>query len=249
MCKKGRYSDLVARWTHGAAVLPSGLAPPRGISAAGNRLRRRGANRHGPRMGGPMPEQLTDDERVYARRWWTLGVLCLSLVMVIVGNTVLNVALPTLVRELDATSTQLQWIIDIYSLVFAGLLLTGGALGDRFGRKGALSIGLRDVRRRIEPGGHGRLRRPAHRRPGDHGHRRRPGDAGHPVDSHHRLPAAGAGPGHRRVGRAGRRRGRHRAGGGRLAARELLVGLGLPREPAPDRHRPRRRALPRAHVA
>jgi EmrB/QacA subfamily drug resistance transporter len=76
------------------------------------------------------------------RRWWTLAVLCLSLVMVILGNTVLNVALPTLVRELGATSTQLQWIVDAYALVFAGLLMTGGALGDRFGRKGALSIGL-----------------------------------------------------------------------------------------------------------
>ena len=76
------------------------------------------------------------------RRWWTLVVLCLSLVMVIVGNTVLNVALPTLTRQLGATSTELQWMVDSYALVFAGLLLTGGALGDRFGRKGALVIGL-----------------------------------------------------------------------------------------------------------
>ena len=76
------------------------------------------------------------------RRWWVLAVLCLSLVMIIVGNTVLNVALPTLVRELDASSTELQWIVDIYALVFAGLLLTAGALGDRFGRKGALTAGL-----------------------------------------------------------------------------------------------------------
>jgi EmrB/QacA subfamily drug resistance transporter len=74
--------------------------------------------------------------------WWTLAVLCLSLVMVVLGNTVLNVALPTLVRELDATSTQLQWMVDSYALVFAGLLLTAGALGDRFGRKGALIFGL-----------------------------------------------------------------------------------------------------------
>lgn len=78
----------------------------------------------------------------YEKRWWTLVVLCLSLVTVILGNTVLNVALPTLVRDLDATSTQLQWMVDSYALVFAGLLLTGGALGDRFGRKGALQIGL-----------------------------------------------------------------------------------------------------------
>lgn len=83
-----------------------------------------------------------DEATIHERRWWTLVVLCLSLVMVILGNTVLNVALPTLVRELHASSTQLQWMVDAYALVFAGLLLTGGALGDRFGRKGALTIGL-----------------------------------------------------------------------------------------------------------
>jgi EmrB/QacA subfamily drug resistance transporter len=76
------------------------------------------------------------------RRWLTLVVLCLSLLMVIVGNTVLNVAIPTLVRDLGATDPQLQWMVDAYSLVFAGLLFTGGALGDRFGRKGALNVGL-----------------------------------------------------------------------------------------------------------
>ncbi|MEA2686113.1 MAG: hypothetical protein QOE93_1308 [Actinomycetota bacterium] len=85
--------------------------------------------------------RMTED-RVYERRWWTLGILCLSLVMIIVGNTVLNVALPTLIREINASSSDLQWMVDAYGLVFAGLLLTGGALGDRFGRKGALTIGL-----------------------------------------------------------------------------------------------------------
>ena len=76
------------------------------------------------------------------RRWWTLAVLCLSLLMVILGNTVLNVAIPTLVRVLDASDRDLQWMVDAYSLVFAGLLFTAGALGDRFGRKGALNVGL-----------------------------------------------------------------------------------------------------------
>jgi EmrB/QacA subfamily drug resistance transporter len=85
---------------------------------------------------------VVEDGYDFGRRWWTLSVLCLSLVIVVVGNTVLNIALPTLVRELDATTSQLQWIVDAYALVFAGLLLTGGALGDRFGRKGALTIGL-----------------------------------------------------------------------------------------------------------
>lgn len=62
--------------------------------------------------------------------------------VVIVGNTALNVAIPTIQRELGATQTALQWMVDSYALVFAGLLLTAGAIGDRFGRKGALQAGL-----------------------------------------------------------------------------------------------------------
>ncbi len=80
--------------------------------------------------------------REYERRWWTLGVLCLSLVMIVAANTSLNVTLPTLVRDLHASSGALQWIVDAYSLVFAGLLMTAGSLGDRYGRRPALNIGL-----------------------------------------------------------------------------------------------------------
>ena len=76
------------------------------------------------------------------RRWWTLAVLCLSLLVIGLDNTILNVALPTLQRDLDASSSQLQWIVDVYMLVFAGVLLTAGSLGDRFGRKRALTFGL-----------------------------------------------------------------------------------------------------------
>src|SRR6476659_4224024 len=76
------------------------------------------------------------------RRWWTLAVLCLSLLIVFVGNSSLNVAIPTLSRDLHATESELQWVVAAYSLVFAGLLFTTGALGDRFGRKGALQLGL-----------------------------------------------------------------------------------------------------------
>ncbi len=81
-------------------------------------------------------------EHIYAKRWWTLAVLNLSLVLIVLGNSVLNVALPTLVFELDATNAELQWIVDAYALVFGSLLLTMGALGDRFGRGGALKAGL-----------------------------------------------------------------------------------------------------------
>ena len=82
------------------------------------------------------------DPHVYDRRWRILGVLCLSLVIIVAGNSSLNVALPTLVRELGATATQLQWIVDAYAIVFAATLLPAGAIGDRFGRKGALQTGL-----------------------------------------------------------------------------------------------------------
>ncbi len=79
---------------------------------------------------------------LYEKRWFALWSLCLSLLIVVVGNTSLNVVIPTLARELDATNSQLQWVVAIYSLVFAGLLFTSAAIGDRFGRKGALQIGL-----------------------------------------------------------------------------------------------------------
>jgi EmrB/QacA subfamily drug resistance transporter len=86
-------------------------------------------------------------DKVHERRWWILGVLCLSLLIIVVDNSILNVALPTLARPesqggLDATTSQLQWMVDAYTLVFAGLLLTAGSLGDRFGRRGALQVGL-----------------------------------------------------------------------------------------------------------
>jgi EmrB/QacA subfamily drug resistance transporter len=81
-------------------------------------------------------------ERAFERRWWILAVLCLSLFVIVLDNSILNVALPSIVRELDATNSQLQWMVDSYVLVFAGLLLTAGALGDRFGRRGALQVGF-----------------------------------------------------------------------------------------------------------
>jgi DHA2 family multidrug resistance protein-like MFS transporter len=78
----------------------------------------------------------------YARRWQALVVLALSLLVICVDNTILNVALPSLRTDLGADSSETQWIVDSYLLVFAGLLLVGGTLGDRFGRRRALFAGL-----------------------------------------------------------------------------------------------------------
>ncbi len=79
---------------------------------------------------------------VQKRRWLILPVLCISLFMVVVDNLIINVALPTLSRELGASTSGLQWIVDSYSLVFACLLLAFGALGDRLGRKGVMQFGM-----------------------------------------------------------------------------------------------------------
>jgi EmrB/QacA subfamily drug resistance transporter len=77
-----------------------------------------------------------------ARRWWILAVLCLSVLLVVVDNTIVNVALPTISRKLSASTQDLQWVVDAYSLVFAGLLIVGGNIGDRLGRRRALQAGL-----------------------------------------------------------------------------------------------------------
>jgi EmrB/QacA subfamily drug resistance transporter len=71
-----------------------------------------------------------------------LVVICLSVFVISVDATIVNVALPTLSRDLDADTAQLQWIVDAYTLVMAGLMLSAGSLSDRFGRRGWLSAGL-----------------------------------------------------------------------------------------------------------
>ncbi len=82
------------------------------------------------------------DSRKYRLRWKTLTVLALSLMLIGLDNTILNVAIPTLQREFSASASQLQWMVNSYILVFAGLLLAMGGLGDRFGRAKLLRIGL-----------------------------------------------------------------------------------------------------------
>ena len=90
-----------------------------------------GATRGAPHRHGQHPH-----------RWAVLAVLSVSLLVVSLDTTILNVALPTIVRDLKASSAQLQWIVDAYSVVFAGLLLLVGTLGDRVGRKWVFMAGL-----------------------------------------------------------------------------------------------------------
>jgi EmrB/QacA subfamily drug resistance transporter len=78
----------------------------------------------------------------HPQRWRILGVLVLALLVTSIDHTIINVALPGMVRDLDASAAQLQWIVAAYTVVFAGLLLTAGSLGDRFGRRHALALGL-----------------------------------------------------------------------------------------------------------
>ncbi|HZE51094.1 MAG TPA: MFS transporter [Jatrophihabitantaceae bacterium] len=83
-----------------------------------------------------------DEKTIHQRRWWILSVLVICLLVVILDNTILNVALKTVQSDLDASQSQMQWAVDSYALVFAGLLITGGVLGDRLGRKKVLLFGM-----------------------------------------------------------------------------------------------------------
>src|SRR5215470_7298113 len=76
------------------------------------------------------------------RRWWILIVLCLSSLVLVLDGMALTVAVPKMTADIGATAQDTQWILDSYILVFAGLLLVSGSLGDRFGRKKIMIIGL-----------------------------------------------------------------------------------------------------------
>ena len=88
------------------------------------------------------PGDPDSSSRKYRMRWWTLAVLAASLLIIIVDDTIVNVALPTLQRDLGASAVGLQWIVNSYIVVFGGLLLTMGTLGDRFGRRRFLHLGF-----------------------------------------------------------------------------------------------------------
>src|SRR3990172_6750527 len=82
------------------------------------------------------------DDKGHKNRWLGLLFICVSLLIISLDNTILNVALPAISTDLGASQSELQWIVDAYILVFASLLLTMGSIGDRIGRKRILQFGV-----------------------------------------------------------------------------------------------------------
>jgi len=123
-------TDTIAGRVASPARSVSSPGPDRPAAAAG-----RDAAEHGGRADARWPGG-------HPRRRRILLVLCLSLLIVVIDNTILNTALPTLARVLHAETSSLQWITDAYTLCFAALLIPAGALGDRFGRRRSLIAGL-----------------------------------------------------------------------------------------------------------
>ena len=80
-------------------------------------------------------EVATEDRAADPRRWWALGVLCISLLVVVMANTSLIVALPSMTRDLGLDSSGMQWVVDAYTVPCAALMLLCGAVGDRIGRR------------------------------------------------------------------------------------------------------------------
>ncbi|MGW2638697.1 MFS transporter [Streptomyces sp. NPDC001348] len=89
-----------------------------------------------------MTEPVERTERPYARRWWALLVLCLSLLIIVMANTALTVAAPDMTSDLGLSGADLQWVIDGYTVPYAALMLLLGAIGDKYSRRGALLLGL-----------------------------------------------------------------------------------------------------------
>ncbi|HET6909737.1 MAG TPA: MFS transporter [Mycobacteriales bacterium] len=97
---------------------------------------------HGMWPLSTLPEELVMAEMSARRRMLVLATVCLAAFAINIDTTIVNIALPDLGRDLGATTRNLQWIVDGYNLAFASLVLTAGALGDRFGRRPALLVGL-----------------------------------------------------------------------------------------------------------
>src|SRR3954465_1053327 len=148
---RGRHGPALA--DHRADRRRPGRRGPRDARAppdAGGVRRRAHAGGAGRPLHRPPPHRRKDPPLVNDRlrltdanrRWWTLAAMCFALAMVMLDNTVTNVALPSIQRSFDASLSALEWTINAYPLSFAVLLVTGGRLGDIFGRRKVFLIGV-----------------------------------------------------------------------------------------------------------
>ena len=170
------------------------------------------------------------------RKWWTLVLVSIATFMLLLDVTVVNVALPDIQRELNASLSSLQWVVDAYSLTLAAFLLTAGSLGDRLGRRRVFTIGfgiftfasfLCGIAERPDPAQPG-ARAAGRRRRRDVRHLAGPDRPG--------VPRQRPGDRVRRLGGDGRRRRRGRAAGRRRRHRDPRLGVDLlPQRPDRDR--------------
>lgn len=108
-----------------------------------NKLSKHGKKSSAKKHRMPTKKELEGIDPVsYSRRWWILGTLCLTLLGVMLANSSLNMALPMMSSDLGMAQLELTWVVNVYTLVFASLLFIAGAVGDRYGRKLAMQIGL-----------------------------------------------------------------------------------------------------------
>ena len=238
-----RWGRLVLVGHVGASIIrggeqgaSTGASPD--VGGPRSSTRRQSRSRRIPRSRPRKEKQmLTATHRTHAagRRWACSRSACWSSASATRSSTS---ALPTIQEELDASSSELQWIVDSYLLLFAGLLLVAGSLGDRFGRRRALVAGLVVFGARLRPR-RARLERSTEliALTRADGHRRGRDHADDALDHHQHLPGGGAPEGDRRLGRRRRAGRRDRPDLRRLADRALLLERDLPLQPAGRRRR------------
>ena len=139
------------------------------------------------------------------RKWWTLTAVSFGLFMIMLDNTVVNVALPSIERSLHLKVSELEWVVAGYALTFGAFMLTGGKLADLFGRRLIFVAGPRHLHRLVARLRPRRQRERADRGARRPGARRRADEPGDALDHHRHLPAPPARDGDRHLGRRSRR--------------------------------------------